>query len=158
SWSGFRDMDGYANGEGTLTWYRLGSEVVNSYTGKMVRGKIEGPVIKEQGQTRLQAMFANGEQVSGWSEPGRTVRAATTPNAAKKEESPPASESEPIESEEPAESASPSATQTPTPRPTPRSTPTPTPRLTPTASPVTRLTPAATPTSAEPTDPIPTLP
>ncbi|PYK32120.1 MAG: hypothetical protein DME57_00995, partial [Verrucomicrobia bacterium] len=35
SWSGLRDVNGYATGEGTLTWYRLG-DVVNRYTGQMV--------------------------------------------------------------------------------------------------------------------------
>ncbi|HEY6070079.1 MAG TPA: hypothetical protein VIU85_01815, partial [Chthoniobacterales bacterium] len=57
TWSGLRDVKGYATGEGTLTWYRL-NEVVNSYTGKMVAGKLEGMVVKEQAGTRLQAKFA----------------------------------------------------------------------------------------------------
>ena len=69
TWSGLRDQNGYATGKGTLTWYRLGT-FVNSYTGKMVRGKFEGPVIREQGNTRLQADFVNGEKAGGWSEPG----------------------------------------------------------------------------------------
>ena len=38
TWSGARDSEGYATGEGTLTWYRL-EKFVNSYTGRMVHGK-----------------------------------------------------------------------------------------------------------------------
>src|SRR6516162_5175243 len=68
TWSGLRDINGYATGEGTLTWHRLG-EVVNIYTGKMVHGKFEGPVIREQGNTRLQTNFVNGEKAGDWSEP-----------------------------------------------------------------------------------------
>ncbi|MEY2555675.1 MAG: hypothetical protein QOF93_819, partial [Verrucomicrobiota bacterium] len=59
TWSGARDSDGYATGEGTLTWYRLGT-FINSYTGRMVHGKFDGPVIRVQGQTRLQTNFVNG--------------------------------------------------------------------------------------------------
>ncbi len=92
TWSGLRDLNGYATGEGTLTWYRLGN-FVNSYTGKMVRGKFEGPVIREQGQTRLQATFVNGDKVGDWSEPGSTRPPAPKP----KEQLPPAAEAQPIE-------------------------------------------------------------
>src|SRR5439155_1710776 len=109
TWSGLRDLDGYATGEGRLTWYRLGN-FVNSYTGKMVRGKFEGPVIREQGQTRLQATFVNGDKVGDWSEPGSTCTLASTPQKQSTE----TAEMQPTE--EPAvERPSPSRSPTPSP-------------------------------------------
>jgi hypothetical protein len=75
SWSGKRDADGFAAGKGTLTWYRIepgfqtGSllptkgpvVVVTRYTGEMVRGKLNGPVLNvdADGKT-FHATFVNG--------------------------------------------------------------------------------------------------
>ena len=56
-----------------MTWYRLG-KFVNSYSGRMVHGQFDGPVIREQGQTRLQTTFVNGEKVGDWSEPVNGLR------------------------------------------------------------------------------------
>src|SRR5205823_1824454 len=166
-WSGARDSSNYATGEGTLTWYRLG-EVVNSYTGKMVRGKFEGPVIREQGTTRLQTTFTNGEKVSAWSEPGSVEDGASTPTITPiptaKPESPKPTETPtveepiaeqllptPIPSRSPIRVSTPSPTATPTPIPTPPATApptaTPTPALTPTQR--STSTPAPTPTPIE---------
>jgi hypothetical protein len=82
TWSGDRDSNGYATGEGTLTWYRVElkiladssarplrerSVVVNSYTGKMVQGKFEGLVVKEESGTTLHTTFVNGDKSGYWS-------------------------------------------------------------------------------------------
>jgi len=127
TWSGLRDLNGYATGQGTLTWYRLG-KFVNSYTGRMVHGKFDGPVIREQGQTRLQTTFVNGEKVGDWSEPGSTRTPAPKPKTQST-----AAEAQPTEEpivERP--SPTPSPSPTPTATSTPRPTPTPTPISTPT--------------------------
>ena len=159
AWSGLRDMDGYATGEGTLTWYRL-AEVVNSYTGKMVRGKFEGPVVKEQAGTRLQATFANGEKVSGWSAPGAEERRTptATPTPAPKQESPtpsptmpPPDEADILPTPIPARSPTTRARSTSTP-----TTPFPTPITTPTPTPVPTRTATATPSPTPAPSPSPT--
>jgi len=150
TWSGLRDLDGYATGEGTLTWYRLGN-FVNSYTGKMVRGKFEGPVIREQGQTRLQATFVNGDKVGDWSEPGSTRTLASTPQKQSTE----TAEMQPTE-EPVVERPSPLPTPSPVPPtlfPTPSPSPTPTPPSSPTQS--RRLSSSPTPTPAPSRSPSP---
>jgi len=168
TWTGLRDLNGYATGQGTLTWYRLGG-VVNSYTGKMVRGKFEGPVIRAQGNTRLQANFVNGEKATGWSEPGsrpaasappaEEISASPTPNQeieqAEKEltESPsPSPSSTPtstieLSSPTPAATLEPLPSPTPTPRSTPTSTPTPITLRSPSPTPTPRWSPLPSPTS-----------
>ncbi len=114
TWSGGRDSDGYATGEGTLTWYRgelkiatdsskplkEGSVVVSSYTGKMVRGKFEGLVVKEESGTILHTTFVNGNKANYWSgepittatpktkEQQRTESARATPGETAKEPAP----------------------------------------------------------------------
>jgi hypothetical protein len=152
TWSGLRDLNGYAAGEGTLTWLRLDS-VVNRYTGKMVRGRFEGPVIREQGSTRLQANFANGERVGGWLEPGSTTIASPAPTPNQEPEN-----AETPPSELPSPSPSPTPTPTPTPRATPSPTPTPTPIPSPALSPTPtpRSVPSPTPTQIVSPTPIPT--
>jgi len=120
TWSGARDSAGYATGEGTLTWYRLGS-FVNSYTGKMVQGKFDGPVIREQGQTRFQTTFANGNKVGNWSEPGSA--ASRTPAPTPKGKSIKTTETQPTEEplvEQPSPLPMPSPSPTSTPSPSPR--------------------------------------
>jgi len=152
TWSGLRDVNGYATGEGTLTWYRLG-KFVNSYTGRMVHGKFDGLVIREQGQTRLQTTFVNGDKAGDWSEPGSTRPSAPKP----KEQLPPAVEPQPTE-EPIVERPSPTPTSSPTPRPTLTATPTSIPR--PTSTPLTVLSRSATrsptPTPASTSSPRPT--
>jgi hypothetical protein len=81
TWSGDRDPNGYATGEGTLTWYQVErkivtgsnipiqglSVVVTSYTGKMVRGKLHGLVVKvDTNGTTFHGRFVNGNKVSDW--------------------------------------------------------------------------------------------
>ncbi|HZR79435.1 MAG TPA: hypothetical protein VFA58_09500, partial [Chthoniobacterales bacterium] len=148
-WSGARDLNGYATGEGTLTWYRLAG-VVNTYTGKMQRGKFEGPVVKEQAGTRLQATFANGEKVSGWSEPRDEKETAPSPSPkkriAKVEE---AAERE--ESDAGIVSPTPRPTRSPRPTVSPTATPRSIPSLTP--SPMESPVPSVTPTPQQTSTP-----
>src|SRR5207253_3734843 len=155
TWSGLRDLDGYATGEGTLTWYRLGN-FVNSYTGKMVRGKFEGPVIREQGQTRLQATFVNGDKVGDWSEPGSTRTLASTPQKQSTETAETQPTEEPVV-ERPSPSPSPSPSPVP---PTLFPTPSPSPTATPSSSPTQsrRLSSSPTPTPAPSRSPSPSSP
>jgi len=136
TWSGLRDLDGYATGEGTLAWYRLGS-FINSYSGKMVRGKFEGPVIREQGQTRLQANFANGEKVSNWVAPGPAGTPSSTPSA---QPTKTATEAPAVDLPKPSESP----TSLPTPTPTPQATATPSPTPSPTSTATPTPVPSAT--------------
>ena len=150
TWSGLRDLNGYATGQGTLTWYRLGS-LVNSYTGKMVRGKFEGPVIRRQGNTRLQANFVNGEKAGGWSEPGSSSGERATPSPAEETENP----EKPLEeSPTPAPTARSAPSQTPSPTPTPILKPSPSPTPTPTPTP--KASPSPTPTPTPRASPSPT--
>jgi hypothetical protein len=75
SWSGARDASGYATGKGTLTWYqtekgfRTGSLLpakgsivaVSRYSGKMVRGKFNGPVLNVDADgKKFQLTFVDG--------------------------------------------------------------------------------------------------
>ena len=129
TWSGLSDLNGYATGEGTLTWYRLGG-FVNSYTGKMVRGKFEGPVIRLQGSTQVKANFTNGEKTTNWVEPESTATPTATPApsiaASPIATTPTPTPVVPQQSETPSieplpiASPLPTATSTPTPRPSPR--------------------------------------
>ena len=76
TWSGKRDKDGFADGSGTLTWYKVeptivtGSNILdarryavvtNRYLGKMVQGKFTGAVtyVDANGK-RLQTTLVNG--------------------------------------------------------------------------------------------------
>ena len=75
-WSGRRDKNGYATGYGTLTWYRLeapsktGSHIpftrpviVSRYSGKMVKGKLEGDVVSKDNDGRTaKVVFVNGRE------------------------------------------------------------------------------------------------
>jgi hypothetical protein len=91
TWSGDRDADRYATGYGTLTWYITERKYVTGsylptsaritvirYSGNMVRGKLDGPVVNvdENGAT-FHGKFANGRRVGDWatgpaSSPSRT--------------------------------------------------------------------------------------
>src|SRR5438477_5032552 len=120
----------------------------------MVRGKFEGPVIREQGQTRLQATFVNGDKVGDWSEPGSTRTLASTPQKQSTE----TAEMQPTE-EPVVERPSPSPSPTPVPPPlfpTPFPSPTATPSSSPTQS--RRLSSSPTPTPAPSRSPSPSSP
>jgi len=93
AWSGERDADGYATGYGTLTWYRVvlktetGSQLpvikhiaVSRYSGKMVRGKLDGPVVAvdAKGKT-FHGSFVHGRNISDWA-PGPAPAPDRRPN------------------------------------------------------------------------------
>jgi hypothetical protein len=75
TWSGGRDKDGYATGEGIATWYSaaksllpfLKNTVGIRYSGKMVRGKFDGPVVTVNAKKEMSHVtFANGNKVGDW--------------------------------------------------------------------------------------------
>src|SRR5712691_2746315 len=89
AWSGERDKDGYATGSGTLVWYRkqratvTGSNMpankripISSYSGKMVRGKLNGPVAAADANGKIfHGTFVDGRRTRDWSAgPLRRVR------------------------------------------------------------------------------------
>ena len=71
TWSGDRDRDDYARGFGRLTWYTREPdssepELYARYWGRMVDGKLEGPVnVHAKGKTH-HAIFINGARVTRW--------------------------------------------------------------------------------------------
>jgi hypothetical protein len=82
TWSGKQDANGYATGYGTLTWFRVspanvtgsnipsakrGRVVVGHYSGKMVRGKFDGPVVNvdADGKT-FHGTYVNGRKTANW--------------------------------------------------------------------------------------------
>jgi hypothetical protein len=82
TWSGARDTNGYAIGSGTLTWYKSDRTIVTGsnipapttgsaprgrYTGKMVKGRLQGLVVNidASGQT-FHGTFVNGAKTSDW--------------------------------------------------------------------------------------------
>src|SRR5712692_9790760 len=85
AWSGDQDSKRYATGYGTLTWYRVqravvtGSHilpstvpagsaiVINRYSGKMVLGQFDGPVVNVDANGKMfHSTFANGIKVTDW--------------------------------------------------------------------------------------------
>ena len=83
TWTGDRDSDGYAIGQGTLTWFRVErpvvtgssipsdrrgrSAVVVQYSGKMVRGQLDGPVLRVDADGRtFHGVFVKGNRASDW--------------------------------------------------------------------------------------------
>lgn len=65
-WTGGTDANGYAMGNGTLTWYERG--VPRSwYTGTMVAGRLSGYVVNTEADGRRYAgTFVNGVKSSDW--------------------------------------------------------------------------------------------
>jgi hypothetical protein len=85
TWSGERDSNGFAKGHGTLTWYRVqraivtgsnipsskgrtaGAAVINRYSGKMVRGRFDGPVANVDASGKMfHGTFVNGAKANDW--------------------------------------------------------------------------------------------
>jgi len=85
TWSGQRDSNGFATGYGTLTWYRvqraivtgsnipsskertLGAVVINRYSGKMVRGRFDGPVVNVDASGKMfHGTFVKGTKANDW--------------------------------------------------------------------------------------------
>src|ERR1700682_1880745 len=80
TWSGDRDPQGFATGYGTLTWYTterkrvtgsnlpsLKLAIASSYTGVMVRGKLDGSVVNvdANGKT-FHGRFVDGRKGNDW--------------------------------------------------------------------------------------------
>jgi hypothetical protein len=109
AWSGGHDSAGYATGYGTLTWYKRertivtgsnipaptkGSAVISRYSGQMVRGKFQGPIVNVDANGRVfHGTFVNGAKTSDWLE--GPVKSANPPlvehglkTAGKKESAP----------------------------------------------------------------------
>ena len=85
TWSGQRDSNGFATGYGTLTWYRVqravvtgsnipsskgrtvGAVVINRYSGKMVRGRFDGPVVNVDASGKVfHGTFVKGTKANDW--------------------------------------------------------------------------------------------
>ncbi len=79
SWSGDRDADGYANGVGTLSWYKTektlltGSNIffrkkvpASQYSGNMVHGKFDGAVVTVDHGKTYHATFTDGHRKGRW--------------------------------------------------------------------------------------------
>ena len=102
-WSGERDKDGYATGKGTLVWYRTergsrtGSNIpsdkhvpISSYSGKMVRGKLNGPVAAADANGKIfHGTFANGRRTRDWVAGAPRVRRGELVEAPAPAEGPP---------------------------------------------------------------------
>jgi hypothetical protein len=77
-WSGKRDKDGYATGQGTLTWSKAKRSIfpfakkrepvlIGRYSGKMVRGKFEGPVVNVDASGKTtHTTFVGGDRSGDW--------------------------------------------------------------------------------------------
>ena len=99
SWSGRRDVEGYATGYGTLTWFKgehrivtgsnipaptTGNIVLSRYTGRMVRGRFQGQVVNVDASGRVfHGTFANGNKTSDWigGAPAATDQPTSRPSA-----------------------------------------------------------------------------
>ena len=81
-WSGKRDSEGYAEGQGTLTWFQsqkqslfsTGSNIagtkkvpVSRYTGTMTHGKFQGSVTTVDHGKTYYGKFVDGQRVGNWS-------------------------------------------------------------------------------------------
>jgi hypothetical protein len=85
TWSGSRDSKGFATGYGTLTWYKVQRPIVtgsniassrggavsgvmtNRYSGKMILGKFDGPVLNVDGRGKIfHATFVSGIKTTDW--------------------------------------------------------------------------------------------
>jgi len=81
TWSGERDSNGFATGYGTLTWCKVqraivtgsnipskaGAAVVSRYSGKMVRGKLDGLVTNVDANGKVfHGTFVNGSKADDW--------------------------------------------------------------------------------------------
>jgi hypothetical protein len=67
SWSGDRDAEGYATGNGSITWFKRGI-FTTRYTGRMIRGKLDGSVTNEDANgKKFHGTFSNGVKSADWS-------------------------------------------------------------------------------------------
>jgi hypothetical protein len=93
TWSGDRDSDGYATGNGTLTWLTVERaqltgfnmpfskyKVVSRYSGKMVHGKLSGMVVRVDASGTFHGKYADGRKTGKW-----LAGPAPTPSAPREE-------------------------------------------------------------------------
>ena len=71
TWSGDRDKNEYAHGFGRLVWYTNEPgfdkpQLYARYWGRMVNGKLEGPVNVHSQRKTHYAIFIDGARVTGW--------------------------------------------------------------------------------------------
>jgi hypothetical protein len=71
TWSGARDADDYAHGFGQLSWYTkehgfVRPQLYARYWGRMVNGKLEGPVNVHAQRKTHYAVFIDGKRVTSW--------------------------------------------------------------------------------------------
>jgi hypothetical protein len=81
TWSGARDRNDYAHGFGRLIWYTTEPgfdkpQLYARYWGRMVGGKLEGPVNVHSKRKTHYAIFIDGVRVTSWS-PGTAPSRAT---------------------------------------------------------------------------------
>ena len=135
TWSGERDKDGYATGSGVLTWYKVrpaivtGSNIldtrryvnmINHYSGRMVRGKFQGAVTYLEAEGR-RSQATSGNETNRPSRRQKATRSRTAQvRATPKAEPTPTPFSEPITVDTPELT---SARATPTPAPEESSSP-----------------------------------
>jgi hypothetical protein len=82
TWSGYRDSEGYAHGFGRLVWYTQEPgfdkpQLYARYWGRMVGGKLEGPVNVHSKRKTHHAIFIDGTRVTGWTAGTAPSRATT---------------------------------------------------------------------------------
>ncbi len=143
AWSGGRDADGYATGQGTVTWFTTtpkfttGSnipensyrKVVTQYTGNMVRGKLEGLVMRvdADGKT-FHANLVAGRRGKEWASGLPPVQTAASVAANEQRSNEPApQQASVVEKQPPAEGPPPAVVNQPPPKPAPETTVTKTP-------------------------------
>jgi hypothetical protein len=71
TWSGDRDRNDYAHGFGRLVWYTKETgfdkpQLYARYWGRLVDGKLEGPVNVHSKRKTHYAIFIDGTRVTGW--------------------------------------------------------------------------------------------
>lgn len=79
AWSGDRDSEGYASGNGTLTWLAVERKkltgfnmpfskytVLSRYSGKMVHGKLSGMVVRVDESGTFHGKFVDGRKTGKW--------------------------------------------------------------------------------------------
>jgi hypothetical protein len=133
-WSGDRDSNGYATGNGTLTWYKVqravetgsnipsstgrivGAVVTSRYSGKMVRGKFQGAVVNVGAHGKVfHGTSVNGTKAADWvaaslPQPNRPPNQNVSKSAGNAEPAPPAAGPPRLAVVAPAQSLVPSST------------------------------------------------
>ena len=79
-WTGGKDNDGYATGEGELTWYKSGV-FMSRYTGRMTRGRLDGVVTnRDASGATYRGTYVSGTKSGDWQQiPAEAVGGAAPP-------------------------------------------------------------------------------